>query len=46
MQLVPPDRWNHVSSPDNQADCASRGLFPSELVDHELWWNMVEATLW
>ena len=34
MQIIPPDRWNHVSSP---ADCASRGLFPSELVGHELW---------
>ena len=39
MQLIPPDRWNHVSSSDNPADCASRGLFPSELVDHELLWN-------
>ena len=39
MQLIPPDRWNHVSSSDNPADCASRGFFPSELVDHELWWN-------
>ena len=39
MQLIPPDRWNHVRSPVNPADCASRGLFPSELLDHGLWWN-------
>ena len=39
MQLIPPDRWNHVSSPDNPADCASRGLFPTELLNHELWWK-------
>ena len=39
MQLVPPDRWRHVRSQDNPADCASRGLFPSELLTHELWWN-------
>ena len=39
MQLIPPDRWNHVDSLDNPADCASRGLFPSELIQHELWWN-------
>jgi hypothetical protein len=39
VQLVPPDRWSHVDSPDNPADCDSRGLFPSELVQHELWWN-------
>lgn len=39
MQLLPPDRWSHVSSQDNPADCASRGLFPSELINHGLWWN-------
>ena len=39
MQLIPPDRWNHVRSPENPADCASRGLLPSELVNHDLWRN-------
>ena len=39
VELIPPDRWNHVSGIENPADCASRGLFPSELLDHELWWN-------
>ncbi len=24
---------------ENPADYASRGLFPSELLDHDLWWN-------
>ena len=24
---------------ENLADCASRGLFPSELLGHDLWWN-------
>ena len=38
-QLIPSERWNHVRSEDNPADCASRGLFPSELVSHQLWWN-------
>jgi len=31
--------WSHVRSEDNPADCASRGLHPSKLLDHELWWN-------
>lgn len=24
---------------DNPADCASRGQFPSELIEHDLWWE-------
>jgi len=39
VELIPPDRWNHVEGPQNPADCASRGLFPSELLNHSLWWN-------
>ena len=34
MQLIPSDHWIHVNSADNPADCASRGLFPSELIQH------------
>lgn len=32
MDLIPPDRWNHVASTNNPADCTSRGLYPSELL--------------
>ena len=39
MDRLPPSRWNHVSGEQNPADCASRGLLPLELIDHELWWN-------
>ncbi|XP_044763286.1 uncharacterized protein LOC123320150 [Coccinella septempunctata] len=38
QELVPPDRWGYVKSQDNPADCASRGLSPSGLLDHSLWW--------
>ena len=31
--LIPPERWAHVDGKENPADCASRGLFPSELVE-------------
>ena len=34
-----PSRWNHVPGDQNPADCASRGLFPMQLDEHELWWN-------
>lgn len=32
------NQWHHIKSEDNPADCASRGLFPSELAAHSLWW--------
>ncbi|UYV61264.1 hypothetical protein LAZ67_1004155, partial [Cordylochernes scorpioides] len=31
--------WHYVISKNNSADCASRGITPSELVDHSLWWR-------
>ncbi|UYV75531.1 hypothetical protein LAZ67_13000529 [Cordylochernes scorpioides] len=30
--------WFHVSSQDNPADCASRGIMPQDLVNHRIWW--------
>ena len=37
--LISPERWNHVNGVENPADPASRGLFPSELLEYSLWWN-------
>lgn len=34
-----PECWNHVVSEMNPADCASRGVMPNVLKDHDLWWN-------
>ena len=39
VDLIPPDRWNHVIGTENPADCASRGILPSELLNHDLWWD-------
>ena len=36
---ISPDRWRHVAGADNPADCASRGIFPLDLLDHRLWWH-------
>ena len=39
VDCIPPVRWNHVVGTENPADCASHGIFPSELLEHELWWK-------
>ena len=39
LDLTPADSWKHVISEENPADCASRGIFPSELLTHDLWWK-------
>ena len=39
IDQIPPDCWNHVAGAENPADCASRGLLPTELLEHALWWN-------
>ncbi|XP_072401038.1 uncharacterized protein [Diabrotica undecimpunctata] len=32
-------KWRHVSSRDNPCDILSRGLFPSHILNHEIWWS-------
>ena len=39
IDQLPPERWRHVPGPQNPADCASRGLFPAELTEYDLWWG-------
>lgn len=39
LTLTKLEQWNHVPTTENPADCASRGLQPSELVNHPLWWH-------
>ena len=33
------NQWHHVSSEQNPADCASRGITPADLKEQELWWQ-------
>lgn len=33
------DQWHHVISKDNAADCNSRGLNISQLIESSLWWH-------
>ncbi|KAI5725827.1 hypothetical protein M8J77_020771 [Diaphorina citri] len=39
LEASNPTQWRHVSSGDNSADLASRGLLPSELVGNKLWFD-------
>lgn len=39
LTLLEADRWRHVNTNSNPADCASRGLKPSEMSTHLLWWE-------
>jgi len=38
-QLIPLCNWAHISTQENPADCASRGLSPSTLIDLKLYWH-------
>ena len=39
MDLIPPERWQKVPCVTNPDNSASRGLYPQELADHDIWWN-------
>ncbi len=39
VDVITLNRWNHVFSQDNPADCASQGVYPSELLNLSLWWK-------
>lgn len=38
-ELIPNCHWHFISSEMNPSECMSRGLFPSETIAHELYWN-------
>ncbi|KAL6421401.1 hypothetical protein ACFW04_011794 [Cataglyphis niger] len=37
--LLPEAQWRHIPARNNPVDCASRGIAPSELACHHLWWT-------
>lgn len=48
---VPPECWKHIPSSQNPSDCASRGLYPTELLNNKSWfqgpeWLSQDPDLW
>ncbi|XP_063994494.1 uncharacterized protein LOC135172057 [Diachasmimorpha longicaudata] len=39
QETLPTAKWNHINGKENPADCASRGISPTELREHHLWWT-------
>ena len=39
QDILPSSCWNHISTRENPADCASRGITGSEIENKTLWWN-------
>ncbi|XP_075157897.1 uncharacterized protein LOC142231164 [Haematobia irritans] len=39
VEITNPCNWGHVSSECNPADLASRGVYPIDLLDTNLWWQ-------
>lgn len=51
QSLLSPDNLYHVAGSQNPADCISRGLLPSQIMDHELWhsgpsWTLLPSNEW
>lgn len=38
-ELVPPPKWRYISTKDNTADYAMRGLSPENIFKHPSWWQ-------
>ena len=39
MEIILPDRWQHVPRITNPANRASRDIYTSDTVQHCIWWN-------
>lgn len=37
--IISAEHWRYVKSEENPADCASRGLFATQLKQHKIWWQ-------
>lgn len=38
-EVIPASQWSYIESKGNPADCTTRGLYPEQLVNYNLWWS-------
>ncbi|XP_015191151.1 PREDICTED: uncharacterized protein LOC107074303 [Polistes dominula] len=38
QETLPTAKWHYVPGKDNPADCGTRGLTPTQLAKHHIWW--------
>lgn len=39
ISVIPSQQWSYVNTETNPADCATRGMLPSKMMNFSLWWN-------
>ena len=39
LDITSTNQWKHIKTEDNPADMGTRGCFPQDLIDKELWWH-------
>ncbi|XP_033220962.1 uncharacterized protein LOC117175364 [Belonocnema kinseyi] len=39
QESVPKEKWHCIPGKENPADCSTRGLTPSQLSQHQIWWT-------
>lgn len=39
QENVKPENFYHIAGIENPSDCLSRGMLPSQLISHKLWWD-------
>ncbi|XP_037961465.2 uncharacterized protein LOC119690459 [Plutella xylostella] len=39
LRIIDNERWRHITTNENPADIASRGIRAADLPDYKIWWN-------
>ncbi|XP_055842511.1 uncharacterized protein LOC129909455 [Episyrphus balteatus] len=39
LDTISVQQWHHIPTAQNPSDCATRGMYPNDLIDYKLWWE-------